>query len=44
MQLAGPQVQIIVDFLKSIGLPHENILAVQDRSTSNHLPERPRLD
>lgn len=31
MQLVDPQAQIIVDFLKSIGLPHDNILAAQDQ-------------
>ena len=31
MQLVDPQAQIIVDFLKSIGLPHDNIIAAQDQ-------------
>lgn len=31
MQLIDPQAQIIVDFLKNIGLPHDNIIAAQDQ-------------
>lgn len=31
MQLVDPQAQIIVDFLKGIGLPHDNIIAAQDQ-------------
>ncbi len=31
MQLVDPQAQIIVDFLKNIGLPHDNIIAAQDQ-------------
>jgi hypothetical protein len=31
MQLVDPQAQIIIDFLKNIGLPHENIIATQDQ-------------
>jgi hypothetical protein len=31
MQLVDPQAQIIVDFLKNIGLPHDNIIATQDQ-------------
>lgn len=40
MQLVDPQAQIIVDFLKNIGLPHDNILAAQDQRAiiSQNLP------
>ena len=31
MELVDPQAQIIVDFLKGIGLPHDNIIATQDQ-------------
>lgn len=31
MQLVDPQAQIIVEFLKGIGLPHDNIIAAQDQ-------------
>lgn len=31
MQLVDPQAQIVVDFLKNIGLPHDNIIASQDQ-------------
>lgn len=31
MQLVDPQAQIVVDFLKNIGLPHDNIIAAQDQ-------------
>ena len=31
MQLVDPQAQIIVDFLKNVGLPHDNIIAAQDQ-------------
>lgn len=31
MQLVDPQAQIVVDFLKNIGLPHDNIIATQDQ-------------
>lgn len=31
MQLVDPQAQIVVDFLKNIGLPYDNIIAAQDQ-------------
>ncbi|WP_439517899.1 hypothetical protein [Hydrogenophaga sp.] len=31
MQLVDPQAQIVVDFLRSMGLPHDNIIAAQDQ-------------
>lgn len=31
MQLVDPQAQIFVDFLKNIGLPHDNIIAAQEQ-------------
>lgn len=31
MQLVDPQAQIVVDFLRNIGLPHDNIIAAQDQ-------------
>lgn len=31
MQLVDPQAQIVVDFLRNIGLPHDNIIATQDQ-------------
>ncbi|MBC8638251.1 hypothetical protein IAG25_15625 [Caballeronia sp. EK] len=31
MELVDPQAQRIVDFLKNIGLPHDNIIAAQDQ-------------
>ncbi|WDK83019.1 hypothetical protein [Xanthomonas campestris] len=40
MELVDPQAQIIVDFLKGIGLPHDNIIATQDQRAiiSQNLP------
>ncbi|RBA22964.1 hypothetical protein [Herminiimonas fonticola] len=40
MQLVDPQAQIIIDFLKNIGLPHDNIIATQDQRAiiSQNLP------
>lgn len=31
MQLVDPQAQIVVDFLKNVGLPHDNIIATYDQ-------------
>lgn len=31
MQLVDPQAQIIVDFLRNVGLPHDNIIAAHDQ-------------
>eukprot|EP01037_Dinobryon_pediforme_P018925 gene18925-19262_t len=31
MELIDPQAQMVVDFLKNIGLPHDNIIAAQDQ-------------
>lgn len=31
MQLIDPQAQIIIDFLKNIGLPHDNIIATKEQ-------------
>ena len=31
MQLVDPQAQIVVDFLKNMGLPYDNIIAAQDQ-------------
>ena len=31
MQLVDPQAQIVVDFLRNMGLPHDNIIAAQDQ-------------
>ncbi|WP_228124597.1 hypothetical protein [Glaciimonas soli] len=31
MELIDPQAQLVVDFLKNIGLPHDNIIAPQDQ-------------
>lgn len=33
MQLVDPQAQIVVDFLRNMGLPHDNIIAAQDQRT-----------
>lgn len=33
MQLVDPQAQIVVDFLKNMGLPYDNIIAAQDQRT-----------
>jgi hypothetical protein len=31
MQLVDPQAQMVVDFLRNMGLPHDNIIAAQDQ-------------
>ncbi|MBK1612909.1 hypothetical protein CKO44_05420 [Rubrivivax gelatinosus] len=31
MQLVDPQAQIVVDFLRNVGLPHDNIIAAHDQ-------------
>jgi hypothetical protein len=31
MQLVDPQAQIVVDFLRNVGLPHDNIIATHDQ-------------
>ncbi|MDP1980483.1 hypothetical protein [Undibacterium sp.] len=40
MQLVDPQAQIIIDVLKSVGLPFDNIIATQDQRAiiNNNLP------